>query len=47
MTNRSRWGLSKFEVAALVAFILVVMVFIWSFFSWRDDVLRRLYEFYM
>ncbi|ETW98201.1 MAG: hypothetical protein ETSY1_19745 [Candidatus Entotheonella factor] len=47
MTNHSGRGLSKFEIAALIAFILTIMAFIWSFLTLRNDVLRRLYELYL
>lgn len=43
----TRGGWSKFEMVAWVFFILAILAFIWSFLSLRDDVLRRLYEFYL
>ncbi len=47
MANHSGSGWSKFEIAAWVAFVIVILAFIWSFLALRDDVLRRLYEFYL
>ncbi len=47
MGNRGHRGWSRFEAAALVAFIVVILLFIWSFLALRDDVLRRLYESYL